>query len=155
MTGNRIEWNGEGGIVLRGPNHYNITGNYIDRSFQAGIDLEGRDDFAAQQITITGNLIYRSGRESEPGSDRSAHVRMVHCEGITLTGNTMVVGRDDGGKGRWSPENGMVLGRLRNCVVCNNVLHRGALKELLVDLGEHAEGVIIRDNPGGLFHPEA
>ena len=32
MTGNRIEWNGNSGIRILGGSHYNITGNYIDRS---------------------------------------------------------------------------------------------------------------------------
>ncbi len=35
-----------------------------------------------------------------------------------------------------------------NCVIKDNVMHNGATKELLVDLGEHGEGVIVKDNPG-------
>jgi hypothetical protein len=40
---------------------------------------------------------------------------------------------------------------LENCVISNNVLHRGAMKQLLLDLGEHGEGVVVKDNPGSLF----
>jgi hypothetical protein len=32
-------------------------------------------------------------------------------------------------------------------------MHRGALEELLADLGSHGEGVIVKDNPGSLGTP--
>lgn len=153
MTGNRIEWNGAGGIVLRGGSHYNITGNYIDRSFKVGIDLQSRDGTPCRQITATGNLIYRSGRTAQEGSHSSAHVRMTGAEGVTFTGNTLTVGQDDGGKGRWSPEFGIVIEELSNCVIANNTLHRAALKELILDRGEHGSGLVVTDNPGSTFSP--
>jgi hypothetical protein len=65
----------------------------------------------------------------------------------------MVVGRDDGGKGLWSPAYGIVCRGLKNCVVKDNVLHDGALRELVLDLGEHGEGMILKDNPGRVFKP--
>ena len=39
LTGNRIEWNGEAGILVAAGSHCNITGNYLDRSGKAGIHL--------------------------------------------------------------------------------------------------------------------
>jgi hypothetical protein len=30
-------------------------------------------------------------------------------------------------------------------------MHEGALKELIVDLGGHGEGFVLKDNPGSLF----
>jgi hypothetical protein len=151
MTGNRIEWNKEGGVVLRAGSHYNVTGNYIDRSGKAGIAMAPDGEGGrAQHIAVTGNLIYRSGKHAEPDSDDSCHVRMEGCQGVTVTGNTLVVGRDDAGKGTWSPSYGMILKGLTNCVVANNVLHNGARRELVVDRGEHGEGVVVKDNPGSL-----
>jgi hypothetical protein len=32
-------------------------------------------------------------------------------------------------------------------------MHRGALKELMVDLGGHGEGLVLKDNPGSIFKP--
>ena len=155
MTANRIEWNREGGILLVSGNHYNITGNYIDRSGKAGITLLPGSEYGAPRImTITGNLIYRSGKHAEPGSHDSCHARIEGARGVTFTGNTMTVGRDDAGKGQWSPSYGLVLKDLENCVVRNNVLHEGALEELIVDLGGHGDGTIIADNPGSIRSAE-
>lgn len=153
MTGNRIEWNKEGGIILIAGSHYNVTGNYIDRSGKAGIVIAGGEakGSTAGQMTVTGNLIYRSGKHATLETHDSSHVRIERAHGVTFVGNTMIVGRDDAQKGEWSPSYGMVLGGLEDTVVKDNVLYNGALKELVVDLGGHGEGVIIKDNPGRLF----
>ena len=39
-------------------------------------------------------------------------------------------------------------------MIADNVLHRAALEELLVNLGGHGEGVIVKDNPGSLHRGE-
>ena len=36
-------------------------------------------------------------------------------------------------------------------MIANNALFEGALKELVLDLGEHGEGFVLKDNPGSLF----
>lgn len=153
MTGNRIEWNRAGGIVVRSGNHYNICNNYIDRSGGTGISLLPKDDRWGQVFSITGNLIYRSGKPDwgPLGEHESAHVRFEGLRGLTFAANTMNVGRDDGGEGEWSPQYGIVYAGLQNTVIHGNVLQNGALTELLVDLGGHGEGVVVRDNPGCLF----
>lgn len=154
ITGNRIEWNRAGGIVCHGGNSYNITGNYFDRSGGPGIALLGRENEPCSKFTITGNIINRSGapwRELEKHD--SAQVRFEGCRGIVFTGNAMCVGRDDGNKGEWSPRCGIVYGRLENSVIKDNVLQSGALEELLVDLGGHGPGAIVKDNPGSLGTP--
>jgi hypothetical protein len=51
----------------------------------------------------------------------------------------------------WSPSFGVVYQGLRNCVIRDNVLHDGALTQLILDLGGEQEGVIVGDNPGRLF----
>ena len=60
----------------------------------------------------------------------------------------MKVGVDDDKKGQRSPTYGIVYGGLRDSIIKDNVLFEGATKELLVDLGGHGEGVIVKDNPG-------
>ncbi len=44
--------------------------------------------------------------------------------------------------------NGIVYGGLKDCVIANNTLFEGALRELIVDLGGHGDGVVVKDNPG-------
>jgi len=153
MTGNRIEWNAGGGIVLHGGNHYNITGNYIDRSGGAGIALMSRVRKPCEVISITGNVIFRSGAPNWRTLDENedAHLRFEHVHGLVCTGNTMRAGRDDGNVGEWSPRYGILYRSLANSIVKDNALARGAVETLMKDLGGHGENVIVRDNVGDLF----
>jgi hypothetical protein len=85
------------------------------------------------------------------GSQESAQILLDGASGVTLIGNNLQAGRDDGGAGKFSPSYGIVYKALHNCVISNNVLHNGALRQLFLDQGEHGEGVVVRDNPGCLF----
>ncbi len=153
LTGNRIEWNREGGILIQGGSHYNITGNYIDRSGRCGMALlPGQVRKICHTIAITGNVIYRSGKPDWGKKDDydNAHARFESVKGLVFTGNALNSGRDDGAKGIYSPDYGIVLKRLESSIIKDNVQHNGAIKQLIADLGEHGEGVIIKDNVGSL-----
>ena len=169
ITGNRIEWNQLGGLRILNGSHYTITGNYIDRCgpgilFAATPDnpvVTSRIVGRVGYTSITGNMIYRSGRLiwNRPGEDCSAHIVLTGARGVTVTGNTMVAGLDDENQGsagfsgeeNWSPDYGVVAQGLRNVVIKDNVMDSGALKELILDRSGHGPGVIIKDNPGELF----
>ena len=154
MTGNRIEWNRGGGIRVLGGSHYNVTGNYIDRSGGPGIAFLPREASPSLCLTITGNVIYRSGKPEWTTAELdSCHVRLEGCHGLVFAGNSMCVGQDDGG-GKNSPQLGIVLRALKNCVIKDNALHIGAIKALVHDLGEHGDGVVIKDNVGCVFHDD-
>jgi hypothetical protein len=150
FTANRIEWNGEENMLITGGDGYQITGNFFDRAGTCGIALrKGRGP--CTQISITGNFIKRSGKLAGPKSHDSAQILLDGAEGVTCLGNCIQAGRDDGGKGVWSPSYGIVYQGLRNCVVRDNVLHDGAMEQLVLDLGGHGEGVVFGENPGRLF----
>jgi len=144
FTANRIEWNREG-ILIKGGDGYNITGNFFDRAGTCGLALLG-----GEQITVSGNFVKRSGKTAQPDTHDSSQIRLEGVRGITCTANNLQVGRDDGGEGVWSPSYGIVYKELDHCVISNNVLHDGALKQLLLDLGGHGEGAVVKDNPGCL-----
>jgi hypothetical protein len=150
FTANRVEWNGEENMLIAGGDGYQITGNFFDRAGTCGIALR-KSTRGCVQITITGNFIKRSGKLAAAGSHDSAQIFMDGCEGVTCIGNSIQSGRDDGNQGVWSPSFGIVYQGLRNCVIRDNVLHDGALTQLLADLGGQQEGVIVGDNPGRLF----
>jgi len=153
ITGNRIEWNRKGGIVIHGGSHYNITGNYIDRSGRCAIALRpGEERKFCHTIAAAGNVIYRSGRPEWGKEDDfdSAHVRFESVKGLTFIGNAMNSGRDDGAKGSYSPDYGIVVKSLQDSIIKDNVQFNGALRQLVADLGGHGEGVIIKDNVGSL-----
>ena len=148
LTGNRIEWNRSGGIACYNANNYNITGNNIDRSGGPAICLM-KNTYA---FAITGNMINRSGKPEWTSSDDkdSTHVRIENCSGIALVGNAFRAGADDGERGEYSPANGIVYSNLRNSVIKDNTMHNGALKKLLLDLGNN-QNVAINDNIGQLW----
>ena len=144
LTGNRIEWNREG-VLIVGGNGYNVTGNFFDRAGTSGLAVLG-----GRQMSITGNFFRRSGKSAAPGSHESSQIRLERCRGITCCGNNLQVGRDDDGKGTWSPSYGMVYRELQNCVISNNVIDEGAVDQLMLDLGGHGAGAIVKDNPGSV-----
>lgn len=148
LTGNRIEWNHSGGLVIRGGDNYNITGNYIDRSGGPAISLlADSTDFA-----ITGNMIYRSGKpEWTPDESASTHIRFENSAGIVFTGNSLRAGRDDDAKGIYSPAAAITYSGLKNSIIKDNVMNNGSLKILLLDKGGNGENVIVKDNVGQLL----
>ncbi len=150
FTDNRIEWNRQENMVITGCDGYQITGNFFDRAGTCGLALRNGKQPCAQ-ITITGNYFKRSGKEADPESYDSSQIMMEGASGVTCVGNNIWAGRDDDGRGDWSPSYGIVYKGLENCVISQNVLHDGALRQVLTDLGGHGEGVIIKDNPGRLF----
>jgi hypothetical protein len=148
LTGNRIEWNKGGGIVCRNGNNYNITGNYIDRSGGPAIYLKEN----SYSITMTGNVIFRSGKpEWTPDENDSAHVKIENCSGIVLVGNSLRAGRDDGGKGFFSPLYSIIYGGLQDSVIKDNTAYNGCTKGLFIDNGAHGENVVVKDNPGRIL----
>jgi hypothetical protein len=152
LTANRIEWNRHGGILIHGGSTYNITGNYIDRSGRSGIAILPRGDGHSAVITATGNVIYRSGKPDwgKEGEYDSSHARFENVRGLVFSGNAMTAGRDDGNRGEWSPDYSIVIRQLASSIIKDNAMHKGSLKGLLVDRGEHGEGVVVKDNVGSL-----
>lgn len=160
FTANRIEWNHEENMVVVGGDGYQITGNFFDRAGTVGIALrknpqnESWNKGPCTQFSITGNFVKRSGKFADAGTHNSAQIVLEGATGVTCTGNVLQSGRDDGDKGIWSPSEGIVYQGLENCVIASNTLHNGALRTLLVDLGGHGDGVIVKDNPGSLYKPK-
>lgn len=154
FTANRVEWNHEENMLVTGGDGYQITGNFFDRAGTCGIALR-RSHVPCSQMTITGNFIKRSGKLVDLESQESAQIMLDGARGVTCIGNTLQAGRDDDGAGRFSPSYGIVYQGLEDCVISNNVLHDGALRQLLVDRGGQGEGVIVRDNPGRIFKPKS
>jgi len=150
VTANRIEWNRRGNILMN-MQETNVTGNYLDRSGTCGLRLVANPKWPNQNLTISGNVIYRSGKLAALDSYDSSHVWLESAQGVTFVGNVLRVERDDNKRGNWSPSYGIICKTLENCVVRDNVMHDGALKQLVLDLGEHGGGFTMGDNPGRLF----
>jgi hypothetical protein len=151
ITANRIEWNGEQGILVAdGSGMMQITGNYFDRSYLSAMAVTENGSAHCSQITITGNFFYRSGKRARPETFHSSHLWLEGAAGIACTGNAFRAGDDSGSdKGPCSPAFGIVHQNLTDSVIANNVLHHGALKTLIS--GSGGSGVIVEHNPGSLL----
>lgn len=150
FTSNRVEWNGQENMLVTGGDGYQITGNFFDRAGTCAIALRS-GGAPCTQMTVTGNFLKRSGKLADPESHDSSQILLDGARGVTCVGNNLQVWRDDNGTGVLSPSYGIVYKGLQDCVISNNVLYEGALRQLLLDLGGHGEGVVVKDNPGRLF----
>ena len=156
--GNRIEWNKQCGVRLCASIRFALVGNYIDRSFGPAIILDkgpnyheriGREHTVLPCcITICGNNIVRSARESERGSDLDCQILMRNAVGVTITGNTFNVWKDDSSGGRATPTYGIVIENCADCVITGNEMMAGAAEQLILNKGGNGENVIISDNAG-------
>lgn len=161
LTGNRIEWNHKGGFYLKNAKLWQITGNYFDRSGGPAIfiapgtsvtpDMDPRwVKLSCHSITITGNIFNRNGADLDSMADDldSCHLRMGECFNVTVTGNTFLAGKNDDNSGEASPKYGLVLDRLKGCIISQNNLFKGYLDKQVIDLGGHGEQVMIESNVG-------
>lgn len=150
MTGNRLEWNRNGGINLVNASSLNITGNYFDRSYGPAITLRG-EWYECNNITATGNVFNRSGKYKDSfKKDRHqcCHLYFDNCRNLAVTGNTFLTGKDDFGESEFGPDYAIVYRRLSSCVISGNTLSGGSVKEKLVDLGDNGDENIICNNAG-------
>ena len=145
FTANRVEWNKGYGLYLCGGDDWNVTGNSFDRNWGAGLCCEGTSTLA-----VTGNVFRRCGKDSNQlaEGEKSCQVRLKGVRGLAMTGNTCLAGRDDGGKGLYTPQVGFILEKLSYSVISSNTLYRGFMQEMVVDLGGHGEGFVLKDNVG-------
>ncbi|MBQ8311545.1 MAG: right-handed parallel beta-helix repeat-containing protein [Clostridia bacterium] len=150
-TGNRIEWNRAGGVIIPEGNVHNLTGNYFDRSFGPGLLLGANG--GVKHLSATGNVFYRNGayRDDYALADplHSCHVYMKDCKGVVISGNTFRVGCDDNRKGYNSPDYGFVLDDCDACIVKDNAGYCGALKEIVLLKGDNST-CVISDNVASL-----
>jgi len=146
-TGNRVEWNRVGGFVISGGNCMNITGNYFDRSGGPALKFGGENK-NVQDLTVTGNIFYRSGKPGEglEKPDDNCHVYFQNVSNTVLSGNTFRVGRDDGGKGTWSPDFGIIAKKCSYVVCKDNAMHESCLVKTVC--WDKEETNVIRDNIG-------
>lgn len=161
LTENRVEWNHKGGFYLKNAKLWQITGNYFDRNggpavFVApGTEVTPEMDsrwikLSCHSITITGNIFNRNGSDLDNTAEEldSCHLRLGECFNVTVTVNTFLVGRNDDNSGKLSPRYGVVLERLKGCLISQNNLYKGYLERQILDMRGHGNQVLIESNVG-------
>ena len=145
FTANRVEWNQGYGLLLVAGDAWNVTGNCFDRNWGAGVCA-----LKMHTVAVTGNVFRRCGKDSsklEEG-ESSCQVRLEECSGLTFVSNVCAGGRDDGGKGSYTPQFGFRVRKLSHSIVSSNTLFRGYLKDMTSDLGEHCPEYVFVNNVG-------
>ena len=145
FTANRVEWNKGYGLYLCAGDAWNVTGNCFDRNWGAGLCA-----MKMRTTTITGNVFRRCGKDSSQlaEGERSCQVRLEECSGLTFVSNVCAAGRDDGSKGKFTPQVGFILRKLSHSVISSNTLFRGYMQEMTADLGEHGADYVFANNVG-------
>jgi hypothetical protein len=145
FTANRVEWNKGYGLYLLAGDAWNVTGNCFDRNWGAGVCA-----LKMRTTTITGNVFRRCGKDSRllPEGERSCQVRFEECSGLAFVSNVCAAGRDDGGRGDYTPHFGFLVRKLSHSVISANTLFNGYLKEMTADLGEHGPEYVFANNVG-------
>ncbi len=145
FTANRVEWNQGYGLYLLGGDAWNVTGNCFDRNWGAGLCA-----LKMRTTTVSGNVFRRCGKDSSrlAEAERSCQVRLEECSGLTFVSNVCAAGRDDGGRGEYTPQFGFLIRKLSYCVVSSNTLFKGYMKEMTADLGEHGAEHLFANNVG-------
>lgn len=144
FTANRVEWNRKAGLHVDGCDAWNVTGNCFDHNWGPGVEIRG---LAAS--TFTGNVFRRCGRGGQVQAAFSG------CKGVSFVGNAFRAGQDDFGKGEFSPDTGLVVEGLSDCVFSGNTFHEGYLKTMIEDRGGHGGGFVLKDNVGRPMVPPA
>jgi hypothetical protein len=137
ITGNRFEWNKNGGINLVNSSLLNVTGNNFDRSYGPAVTLRGVDG-PCYNIAATGNIFYRSGKympSFEENKYESCHVYLDGGNNLTFSGNTFLHGKDDFAEGDYSPNYCVVMKDIESSVISNNTMKGGCLVSSFADLG--------------------
>ena len=153
FTANRVEWNHEYGLHLAGGDTWNVTGNCFDRNWGAAIFAN-----RVTNSTFTGNIFRRNGKDAsktQEGLDESCQMLIQSCRGISVTGNTGAAGRDDGGRGEYTPHYGFWLKDNECSIITANAFSRGYLKEMILDKGGNKTDLIINNNVGSVFEKPA
>ncbi len=140
LTANRVEWNGVAGIKLDCGDTAEITGNSFDRNSGPGLWL-GSEEWLYDGVSVTGNNFRRNGNKATSACaspyERS-HLYMENVTNAAVTGNTFMLGRDDGDGGVYSPDFSIFLDDCDAVTVTGNSMKNGALKESIIwdELGE-------------------
>lgn len=145
FTANRVENNDKGGLFITNGEDWNITGNSFDGGDGPGLSVNW-----LRASTVTGNSFRRTGRSKEglPDGERSSHVRLEACHGVTFTGNTFLAGEDALSDHKFFPQVGLTYKRLQFSIVSTNTFWNGFTEDMMDNREGGNRESVIKDNPG-------
>lgn len=159
---NRIEWNANCGMNLKNAFNCNISNNQFDRAGSVQLKISSDNNDFNRNITVTGNAFNRSGSGTFlPWMNRSGydscHIYAEDTVNLVINSNVFHTGRDGkdkSGKRHFGPDYGIVYKHLRASIIKDNAMQSGSTKQNIVDLGDHEDNVIVKDNLGDVMESE-
>lgn len=134
VTANRVEWNGIAGIKLDCGDTASFTGNSFDRNNGPAIWL-GTEEWLYTGVSVSGNVFRRNGRPNNMTFEspyENSHLYFEKVSNAAVTGNTFILGRDDGDTGIYSPDYCIFLDLCDAVTVQGNAMKNGAMKESII-----------------------
>ncbi len=147
FNANRVEWNKVAGFKFINPISVNIVGNAFDASGGPGLDLKNDKGQRAINMTVTGNSFSRSGLicNRNEHSGKECHLHIERGMNLVVIGNVFYEGFDDNGNREYlSPKAALVIKKLENCTIKDNIFDKSATEQIIEDYGEHLAGNIIQ-----------
>lgn len=146
LNANRVEWNKVAGFKFINPISINIVGNAFDASGGPAIDLNNEKGQRSINMTIMGNTFQRNGmplrRDESVGE--SCHIHLTRAMNVVIQGNTLYEAIDDcGNRDMVCPKTGLIIEKLKDCVIKDNVMMNCATENVVIDRGNHEDGNVI------------
>lgn len=146
ITGNRIEWNHNGGINIAFGGSLNINNNCFDRAYGPSVQIRS-GKYRSGSITLTGNIFRRSGKHRQDFEEDpylNSHILLNDTDRTVINANVFGTGKDDHGKGTLSPDYSVVFKNCNNCIITSNSMTNGSLKKDILNF--NGKENIIKDN---------
>lgn len=140
FNANRVEWNAVAGFKFINPIGITISGNAFDASGGPAIDLNNPVGTRSINVTVVGNNFSRSGMSTirTKTSGPSCHLHIERAINVLVQSNSFYHGFDDeGNRATLCPQTGIIIGRLSDCIIKDNLLNRCATENVCLDNGNH------------------
>ena len=140
FTGNRVEENYVAGFKLINPISVTITGNAFDSNGGAGVDLNNPCGARAINVSVVGNNFQRNGMPNmrNENSGDSCHLHIFRAMNCVVQSNVFYQGCDNyGNRQTVCPKTGMIIGKLKNCIIKDNAMMNCATEKVFTDRGQN------------------
>ena len=140
FTANRVEENFTAGLKLINPINVTITGNAFDSNGGPALDMNSPLGTRAINISVVGNNFHRSGMPNmrNENSGDSCHLHIFRAMNCVVQSNVFYQNCDNyGNRQTVCPKIGMIIGKLKNCIIKDNVMMNCATDKVFIDRGQN------------------
>ena len=144
ISSNRMECNLKAGLKAINAIGLTINGNQFDANGGPGIDMQNPKGARVTDICIVGNSFTGSGRSYYGRTDcgESCHVHLERAMALVMQSNYLLQGYEEA-TDALCPKTGIIIKKLKECIIKDNAMYNCATDNVYIDLGEHEGGNVI------------